>query len=214
MVESSPPALPARLNPFAMHWIEQIPYCFAAGDWSEHQERLRRMDWRGAIVGPHGTGKTTLLLELHQRFCAAIAAGLERGPDDLPVACQLLTPGRGAFADPASLVERIRSAPTHTLWLVDGWERLGWWQRRTLQQACRRAAGLVVTAHRPSGMPVWIRTEPRPEILSHVLEHLSPVGPPDLQHRATVAWARHRGNMRETLRDLYNQFAGLPPAVN
>jgi ABC-type bacteriocin/lantibiotic exporter with double-glycine peptidase domain len=54
----------ARHNPFASHHVEAIPFRFASGDLESNLERLRAMNWRGAIVGNQGSGKTTLMLEL------------------------------------------------------------------------------------------------------------------------------------------------------
>ena len=65
----------AKDNPFATHRVEAVSFRFAEGHWKDHLERLQSMNWRAAIVGNQGTGKTTLMLF---RFPATD----EEGPDE------------------------------------------------------------------------------------------------------------------------------------
>jgi len=104
-------------------------------------ERHRRV----AIVGPHGTGKSTLLAALADTLAAdrrpAEVVRLRRRKDALLL---LGAVGRGA-AD-ATL-------------LVDGWERLGRPMTLIITAIARlRGRRMVVTTHRANGMPVAVRT--------------------------------------------------------
>jgi ABC-type lipoprotein export system ATPase subunit len=56
--------LRAKDNPFAVDRIGQIRYEPAAESWENLLVRLAAMDYRGAIVGPCGSGKTTLCEDL------------------------------------------------------------------------------------------------------------------------------------------------------
>lgn len=202
MQRNDNPSCRARLNPFAAHHVEKIPFRFFKGTWESNLARLAAHGFRAAIVGPHGSGKTTLLLELRDRILRP-AAG-ECSPE-LPQRCRLVCIARR----PGEIEDQLEAVVQHTeppvCWLVDGFERLGWWQKWRLLDATRRGAGLVVTAHRRGLLPVWVRTRTDPGLLKHVLGQLPVESTPALLQQASVALARHRGNLREVLRTLYDQ---------
>ena len=56
----------AERNPFATRFVRPgaIPYRFANGLVGRDRASLRQHDWRGEIVGPHGSGKSTLVQTL------------------------------------------------------------------------------------------------------------------------------------------------------
>ena len=58
----------ARDNPFSTARLQHIRYRFQAGSWDGFLEDLKQRRYRGAIVGPEGTGKTTLLEDLEPRL--------------------------------------------------------------------------------------------------------------------------------------------------
>jgi energy-coupling factor transporter ATP-binding protein EcfA2 len=146
-----------------------------------------------AIVGPHGTGKSTLL--------AAVAASLSN---------------EGRLAGVVRLRRRreslwvilavVRTLPGSTL-CVDGWERMGWgiaWVVRRLAKF--RGCGLVVTSHGATGMPAAVHTAGTLPLLAAIVGHLP-------THRGLVnqadlaeAFALHRGNLRDSLNELYDRF--------
>jgi polynucleotide 5'-kinase involved in rRNA processing len=60
-------AMTEQSNPFATRWTRPgaVPFDFdRRGAVDELVERLAESDWRGAIVGPHGSGKSTLVAAL------------------------------------------------------------------------------------------------------------------------------------------------------
>src|SRR5437588_753581 len=58
----------ARENPFASDRLEALRYVPLHWSWEEMMFRIDEMGYRGAIVGPEGCGKTTLLLDLGARL--------------------------------------------------------------------------------------------------------------------------------------------------
>lgn len=175
-------------NPFTARRIAPgaIPYRF---DHTGQREALVEACLRlpaAAIVGPHGTGKTTLLRTLRW--------DLERRSG--PVA--LLTLGDGATRG---------AAPPLPAWLVvDGFEQWGLWRRVRVVLGCRRAGvRLLVTAHGACGVPIVHRTAVTPRTVAAIHDGL-------VQDRPThvavgdlaLALERQGGNLREALFDCYD----------
>ena len=90
--------------------------------------------------------------------------------------------------------------------LLDGIERLNWLQRRQLYKRNRNAAGLVITRHQQGKLPVWIGTQTSPELMQQILDELE-LSQPEIISAAQIAFAKNNGNIRNALRELYDQFA-------
>ena len=90
--------------------------------------------------------------------------------------------------------------------LLDGIERLNWLQRRQLYKRTRNAAGLVITRHQQGKLPVWIGTQTSPELIQQILDELE-LSQPEIISAAQIAFAKNNGNIRNALRELYDQFA-------
>src|SRR5437868_15544127 len=58
----------ARDNPFAADRVLRVRYRPQGWTWEQLLARLEQLDYRGAIVGPEGRGKTTLLEDLGERL--------------------------------------------------------------------------------------------------------------------------------------------------
>jgi hypothetical protein len=109
---------------------------------------------------------------------------------------------------PREFLAAARSGPLDLL-AVDGYEQLGRWHRFLLGRLCRhRRLGLVVTSHRPVGLPELFRTAVDPALAWRVVQRLQGGFPPRVTF-ADVAGrlAEHGGDLRETLFDLYDLFA-------
>jgi len=206
---TAPPRPEGEANPFATRRVRPgaLPYLFPAGEGvAGVVQRLRANGWWGQVVGPHGSGKSTLLAALLAELCRAgrvpLLAALHDGQRRLP-------PGAGAA------LGALR--PGAAIAVIDGYEQLSRWSRFWLKHACRRrGCGLLVTAHRPAGLPELLRTGVTPETAWRVVDHLLP-GPKGSITAAGVA-ARlvdRAGNLREVLfelYDLYERDRRLPPA--
>jgi hypothetical protein len=190
--------LPASDNPFSTRRIKPgaIPYLFSSDESVlSLVDRLRQTNWWGQIVGPHGSGKSTLLASLipaiesagHRTILVTLHDGQRR-----------LSPN--PRRDP-------RLCPPVVL-IVDGYEQLSHWSRLTLKWFCRRrGAGLLVTSHDPVGLPELCRTTVTPELAAKVVGELfSGQAPPFLLEKASECLARHGGDLRETLMDLYDFY--------
>lgn len=196
----------SRLNPFATRWTRPgvLPYLFAAGDDATRVvERLRAHHWRGAIVGPHGSGKTTLVATL---LPALAAAG--RYP-------RVVTLSQGQHRWPADALAGPELTPSTQL-IVDGYEQLGLLARLGLQARCWwRGVGLLITSHRRTLLRTLFITQPSEAIALLLVQRLTAQrGPAPSEEVVRSAYRAAHGDMREMLFALYDWYesaGGAPP---
>lgn len=175
-----------RDNPFATRRLDGLAYRLEGSTWEELLNRLEAAGGRGALVGPHGRGKTALLEALAPRLEA-------RGYRPLFFR-----------ADPdVQLPEEIRS---HHAVLLDCGELLGLWAWWRFRRAVRRAGVLVTTLHRPGRLPTLYACRSSPELLQELAEELLGRPAPELLDVTRTLYARNRGNLRQCLLDLYDRF--------
>ncbi len=183
-------------NPFATRNTRPgaVPYCFPEGQsLAGVLTALRQQAGWGQIVGPHGSGKTTLICELthalHQGQTTVQRYQLREGEADI-----------GWYDEQAAWT-------SSTQVIVDGYEQQSLVARWRLRRACRRVGcGLLITSHRRVfGFPLLLRTATSVELAQHVVGRLlrerpSLVTPREVQD----AFEACRGNLRETLFWLYD----------
>jgi hypothetical protein len=200
--ESNPPTV--FRNPFCTRRVRPgaIPFIFPSGQNAEMLvDRLRQADWWGEIIGPHGSGKSTLL--------AALIPLIERaGPRTVLVALH-----DGQRQLPLDLYRDCRICSPVVL-VVDGYEQLSRWSRWRLKRFCHRhRMGLLVTAHDSVGVPTLYRTATTLGLAEQiVVELLGGREPPFTPDEVSQCLARHGGDMRETLFDLYDFFERRRPS--
>ena len=182
--------LPAHQNPLRMDLLASVPFRFSHGDWTVNLSWLKRLNYRASIVGPQGSGKTTLLAELAERLDNSLYLNLPH--EKQPHAAMLADARAGTQAG--------------KIILVDGIERLSWIQRQGLYFGTAGKAGLVVVVHRKCRLPTWITCRTDEQLLAHVVGQLG-LDTPTVQAAALEAFHRSRGNIRDALRLVYDQFA-------
>lgn len=154
-------------------------------------------------MGPHGSGKSALLAALMPAMRRAgkhpLLVELHDGQRRLPVDLRRLRETKGRFM---SVV------------IVDGYEQLGRWSRFRLGRFCRRyRIGLLITAHRPMGFEELHHTKPTAELARQIVETLlankrfedasfEELALKDIKKTFIL----HKGDMRETLFDLYDLY--------
>ncbi len=195
-------ACPARLNPFAVSHTDNLAFRFSPvvtdsrGSWERPLQQLAQLRYRGVICGPHGSGKTTLLDQLGTQLQL-------RGRKSWRT-----RPPLNRLEHPAFLESCLRHSPD-TILLVDSGEQLSrwnWWQ--LVRQSARRNQGLIATVHRPSRLlPAWVRTATTPELFLELLTELVPEIDAAARATALAAYRRHRGNIRDAFRELYDLVA-------
>jgi ABC-type branched-subunit amino acid transport system ATPase component len=179
-------------NPFASRRIDGLHYRFRRGDINDIKAALARHGNRGAIVGPHGRGKTTLL--------DALAGHLEGEIIRVSLRSDTRRPLSQALASLPAAVRDIHAV------LLDGAEQLGRWSWRRVHHRIRKAGAIIITSHRPGRLPTIHRCTTDPALLAELVAELAPemVGAVDLED----LFRRHGGNIRLCFRDLYDLWAG------
>ena len=186
-------------NPFSTRNIcpAATEFRFPVGmDVDRQLGRLRRSGWWGQIVGPHGSGKSTLVHALLARM-----EGDGRRVDLF--AFHPCDKGLSLFR------RHARGWDGRTQVVIDGHEQLGWLERLWLKRQCRkRGTGLLVTAHDDAGLPELWRTETTIDLACSIVACLLPPGYDSWVTDSDVsrAFSEHRGNLRETLLTLYDVF--------
>lgn len=180
-------------NPFAVHRVLPQRYRLSEADWARLLARLAAQGFRGAIVGRHGAGKTTLLEDLAARLAGA-------GWRLRWVRLSRETPTLSASLARATFAELGGGDCV----LLDGAEQLGpigwaWFRWRV-----RRAGGLILTAHAAGRLPTLWRCETSPALLGEIVGAL---GVELAAGEAAALHARHAGNLRAALRELYDRAA-------
>lgn len=185
--------IPARDNPFSTDRVLRERYRFSTQNWSQLHEKLTYHRGRGSLVGPKGSGKTTLL-------------------EDLLV--KLVQPGRRItlirLSAEAPRLPRIFSDTFFAKLdhddavLLDGAEQLSLPRWLRFRWKSRRAGIVIATTHRAGRLPVLHRCSTTPVLLRELVRSLGVELAPA---EATALHRRHRGNIREALRELYDHHA-------
>lgn len=186
------------LNPFATRYTRPgaIPPLDAGGRPLDVESLARDLLAAGAaaLQGAHGHGKTTLLVALADTLAAA----------GRRVRVLRIRGVREAWA----AVVALAAEPSETALFVDGWERLGIGGRVLTALARRRRGPLLVTAHAAVGLPVLRHCTTSVAMLRAIVarlpDHHGLIDDDDLAR----AFHRHRGDLRESLADLYDRVEG------
>lgn len=196
----------ARENPFEADRIERLltfDPSWLGLSWEEILDRAENLGFRGSIIGPHGSGKTT--------FCDAIAPRLEAA--GYQVARWFLNDRKTEpDADELAVFESVER-PESTILMIDGREFLKAAPWRKLYRKTAEFGGLFATAHAENGLPkprlpVFLRTEAKPEMLVAFATRLAPDFPWDETELRSI-FKKYRGNLRESLWACYDRVASI-----
>ena len=186
----------ARDNPFRTERVLEVRYRLQGGSWPELMAKLASLNFRAAIVGPEGTGKTTLLEDLAPRLASA---GFEAKP---------LRLNQESPKFPFGFARRFLSGLGRgDVVLLDGADRMGGLAWSRFRARSRKAGGLVVTSHRAGLLPTLIECSVSPALLRGIVSELLGDDAAGLSGQMQELFERHRGNLRDCLRALYDLYA-------
>lgn len=186
----------AKDNPFAVHQWERVGYIPQSENLAQLVERLARLGYTAAIVGPHGAGKSTLLSHLEK--CLS-----RRG-----VATAKLFRNLDTRLPWRRVKEAIGAMPSEGVLFFDGANHLPFLRFQQLKRMTRkRSIGLVTTSHTEGLLPTLTICKPRPALLSQIVQMLTANHTTYAENHLDDVFRRHNGNIRDCLRQLYDEYA-------
>ncbi|GIW95377.1 MAG: hypothetical protein KatS3mg110_3418 [Pirellulaceae bacterium] len=184
-------------NPFATDGIDSLPAVLIHAEWSQLWERLDRLGGRACIIGPEGSGKSTILRAM---ACQAAHRGYRVWQGRCR--CGRLRPawGNGTFTANDAL-------------FLDSVEQLSPRMWRLCQKWASCAGLAVVTCHQPCAWPVLYRTETSPDLLARLFELLAEPVDARLHAINCRLWHKYSGNLRLVFREWYERWSEGHPAA-
>lgn len=178
----------ADQNPFRTSRLLSLPTHWGSHSCEALLARWQAAGRRGALVGPHGTGKTTRL--------RALAASLAtRGWRVVWIQWH-----DDGTSTPAHWRDKLRDCDARTVVCLDGSENLGLFSSYPLHRRIVSAGGVLATLHRASRrFPTLAWYAPDPELFADHAELLAP----GCGRLAREAFAATGGNAHEAFRRLY-----------
>ncbi len=186
-----------QVNPFSTRYIKPGSIQFESDEIElSGIIRVLQICGQGQIVGPHGSGKSTLVasllresqfdsIEVRHLVCRS---GLK----------EIMTLQTGSTVQPQLLV-------------IDGFEQFGWLARAAIQQFCRKQRMLLlITSHKSiAGLPVLARLSPSSEKFVELAGRLQAQTGSRLtvnDAEALQVFVECGGNMREGFMSLYDRY--------
>lgn len=187
-------------NPFNAQRIDSLDYIEFDHTLPEIADRLQQRSYRGAICGPHGSGKTAMLQALGDEL-------MHRGLSPLPLFIN--SDQRGQL--PADWARAIRRAKPTDVLLLDGYDLLPAWARAWALFASRKAGGVVVTTHHTVFLETVARPQTSPVLLNQLVHQLAPNIDGELKFDIDALYRKASGNLRDALRMAYDLYASAGP---
>lgn len=183
----------ARDNPYRTERLHALSFRLRDISWDGLLRRLRKLQGRGCVLGPHGTGKTTILQALTDRLRRQ---GLAIHDHTLRIDDPMLR------LDPI-----LWNLKADRAVILDGADLLNPQEWRRVKNA--GAGWLIVSSHRRKLLPKLYRCRSTPQLLEELMQELHP-GNSCAQPSPDQLYHCHRGNLREALLELYDFHAALP----
>jgi RecA/RadA recombinase len=187
----------AKDNPFASEKVEQLKFIPTATSVDKLTQMLPEVGFRCAIAGPHGSGKTTLMLEISNILQAGGHIVKHIFVNDTnPMTTEMrddlianLQAGEIVLFDGADLIGRI------------AWQKL----KRSIFKA---KAGLIITTHKRGMMDTVAECSTSPQLLKTITNTLLADHETLNDQLIDEIYARHNGNIRNCLWQMYDFWSG------
>ena len=185
-------------NPFRSECLQSIPYIFPNGDWDILLNHLQSCGNRGAIVGACGTGKSTLLIQMEERF-----------KEKKHQTIRLFLNDRNRREAGTHLHHFFKKMTQEKVVFLDGAEQLNPWQWWWFLFQSRHTSGLIVTCHHEKHLPWVFKTSSTPPLLSEIINQLLKDEKIRINIDHELLYKKHHGNIREALREMYDIYSTM-----
>jgi GTPase SAR1 family protein len=185
----------ARHNPFRTQRLEAINFRPQGTSWSCLMDRLETMNFRCAVVGPHGSGKTTLFEQLAEKLN-------QQGHQIAHVRINEVGQCWGC----PSLDQWVASLNTTETVLFDGANHLP----RRMWYRLRQHNKLIITSHTTGLLPTLITTQTSEAMLRELVrEIVDDATYGELEDRICHVYQQSDGNLRTAFLSLYDAVAAV-----
>ena len=188
----------ANNNPFRRSEIAKLRYKLNDVQMHALTSLLQKHHYSGVILGPHGTGKSTLLEDLQSRLT------------DLGRSTQYLRLHRESpKQEKRQAIKNILLLPKDSILFLDGGENLGWlrWLLFSFQLRWNKVS-VIATVHYPCPLPTLFRTRKDTSLMLKLTQQLAgEFWSPYLKNLALKTYRQNNGNMREVFRACYLNLA-------
>lgn len=191
-----------RCDAIPLERIDQLAYIAYEYELEELAQRLKRHGYRGAISGPAGSGKTTMLQALGDELMA-------HGYSPLTLCLEQ----ERTKALPKNWCRTIRNVRHTDALLLDDYDLLPWWGRAWVWFVSMRAGAVVVTTKRDMRFKTLARPRPTVALMQMLVEQLAPGQAKQID--CSAIFVQCRGNLRDALRQVCQRSAkpvGSKPA--
>lgn len=180
----------ASQNPFRTDAVAKLRYRIDTDSLDELALNATSLNAPACILGPEGTGKTTLLEDIHRKVTT-----MEQN-----TAWIRLNRDSG-IRERKAAVDKLLHPSTGMLYFMDGGEvlsALDWWR---IRRSGRTGLKLIATLHNSRGLDILHRTAPDWPLTKELVTSLHQDA--RLEEVARSAYRDSRGNVREVFRACY-----------
>ena len=188
----------ARYNPFATDRVERLLTFqpeWSGNTWEELGKKWASQNYRAAITGRHGAGKTCFL----NTWATKITDTPQRDP-------LFIFLNREQPRITGTQWQSLEQCHGRTV-ILDGEEQLGPYARIKFYRLARTASGILVTRHHQGKLPTLIHLAPDLDMLTRCVKKLAPDHFALLTPLLPAFWQKHKGNIRHCLLECYDQLA-------